>query len=379
MLHLHKLRADDLPCYVNGEFSGDYRWRSWAGGLTNAVTLGPEPTATEVMRLLRGEHLNRMHKAGGSRLAAVQLTVGAPKSVSIAGLVLGDQRVFAAQEQALLAMLSYAESLPFFRITSNKQTDKVRADRVLAAFFHRFASRSGDPHLHSHAIIFNAGLTEDGLWRAFEASNFWHEKFLLGAIYRSSLATLLTAHGYTVAWDDKGLFELVEVDQSLVQRFSSRRDQIEDLVFRVTRKTLGELGGNGTIPFAAASAPHLPPSSFEDRLKVWRAPLKSELQKWQQPCAVTQAINWGPSERAVEALREAYAEQRSAGGGCLAADMLLAAFTAAPNQLTLASLLSTFDEEVTGGAYHLWGEPRLAWSTEDYPLWLERTFGPAER
>lgn len=376
MLHLHKLRSDDTPFYLNGEFVDDYRWRFWFGDLIKEVDLAPEPEAVEVQRLLRGEHQGHMHRTSGQRVAAVQFTVSAPKSVSIACLVHGDGRVLAAQEQALVAMLSYAQTLPFFRIQVDKQKLQVRPGRFLAACFHRYASRSGDPHLHSHAIVFNAAPTEDGTWRAFEPSNFWHEMFLMGAIYRSRLGSLLQAQGYTVRWDDQGLFELEQVDRALVDRLSSRRDQIQEVVRKVTKRPIAELGRKGTLDFAANTAPRIDVGSFQERLKTWQSLLGLETVPKPPPQAVAEHITCGASYEAAQALHEAYGRGRRASGGCAVTDMLLGAFVASPNEFAMDSLLATLDDEVAAGQFHLWGEPKVAWDVADYPMWLQRTFEP---
>jgi Ti-type conjugative transfer relaxase TraA len=84
-----------------------------------------------------------------------------------------------------------------------------------------------DPQLHSHAVIFNLAQRGDGTWGSIDGRQFYRWKMAAGAVYRAELACQLQALGYAVErTDEKGLFEIAGVPQSVREDFSGRRREI---------------------------------------------------------------------------------------------------------------------------------------------------------
>src|SRR6185437_3827695 len=85
-------------------------------------------------------------------------TFSAPKSVSVAALVLGDNRLLAAHDRAVRAGLDVLEK--FSAMTRQRGRDgdyQFRETGNLAvAVFRHASNRDQEPQLHSHSVILNA-------------------------------------------------------------------------------------------------------------------------------------------------------------------------------------------------------------------------------
>ena len=103
--------------------------------------------------------------------------------------------------------------------------------RLLGASFQRGTSRTGDPHLRTHVLIFNVALADTGPYRAFHPRPllFWQKT--IGAIYRNALAWNVTRnlrfdieyHGsYNEFWRIRGFPE------PLLRLWSKRRQSIQN-------------------------------------------------------------------------------------------------------------------------------------------------------
>ena len=162
------------------------------------------------------------------------LTLSAPKSVSLAALVGGDARVVDAHDRAVARTLSWFEKN--VAETRMKDPDSGRMARtggqktVIATFRHD-TSRNLDPALHTHAVIANMVQGEDGKWRSMANEKLYESKMLLGALYRSELAAGLARLGYGIEKTHAdGRFEIASVSREVVEAFSTRRAEIEAAV-----------------------------------------------------------------------------------------------------------------------------------------------------
>ena len=186
----------------------------------------PDGSGTELGR--RGKDGEILHRPGRD------LTLSAPKSVSLAALVGGDARVVDAHDRAVAATLAWFEKN--VAETRMKDPDTGRMVRtgdqktVIATFRHD-TSRNLDPALHTHAVIANMVHGGDGKWRSMANEKLYDSKMLLGALYRGELAAGLARLGYGIEKTHAdGRFEIAGVSREVVEAFSTRRAEIEAAV-----------------------------------------------------------------------------------------------------------------------------------------------------
>ncbi|MGH9300226.1 MAG: MobF family relaxase, partial [Acidimicrobiales bacterium] len=136
-------------------------------------------------------------------VVAYDCTFSTPKSVSLLhALSRGEvaAEVRKAHEAAVSGALGYLER---HGLASRRRsgTDDWRVPvtgAVAAAFVHRM-SRAPDPHLHSHVLVANLGLGEDGRWAALDSRSLYEEISAAGALYETHLRAELTRR-LEVAW-----------------------------------------------------------------------------------------------------------------------------------------------------------------------------------
>ena len=216
----------------------DHREASaWAGKGAEALGLsGPvEPGAfTAILegRVPDGPQLGRPGKDGEIvHRPGRDLTLSAPKSVSLAALVGGDARVAEAHGRAVERTLTWVErNAVETRMKDPDGGGMIRAGdqkAVIATFTHE-TSRNLDPQLHTHAVIANMVQGEDGKWRTMANEKLYSSKMLIGALYRGELARELASLGYGIEKSHAdGRFEIAGVPREVIDAFSTRRAEIE--------------------------------------------------------------------------------------------------------------------------------------------------------
>ena len=216
----------------------DHRAASaWAGKGADALGLsGPvDPdifTAILEGRVPDGPQLGRRGKDGEVvHRPGRDLTLSAPKSVSLAALVGGDVRVAEAHGQAVKRTLDWVERNAIeTRMKDPDGGGMIRAGdqkAAIATFTHE-TSRNLDPQLHTHAVIANMVQGADGKWRTMANEKLYSSKMLIGALYRGELARELTSLGYGIEKTHAdGRFEIAGVSRDVIEAFSTRRAEIE--------------------------------------------------------------------------------------------------------------------------------------------------------
>ena len=180
-------------------------------------------TETRLGRMREGEH---DHRPGWD------ITLSAPKSVSLEGLVIGDRRVIRAHDDAVRATLEWIErdllqTRGWDPVT--RQRPRVAADGMIVAGFRHLASRGGDPQLHTHCVLANMTRNAAGEWRSVEPTMIRRSEKLIGAYYWNELARRLQSLGMAVTPTLIGRvpgFELAGYEKSFLDAFSGRRADI---------------------------------------------------------------------------------------------------------------------------------------------------------
>ena len=126
-----------------------------------------------------GEH---QHRPG------LDITLSAPKSVSLEGLVFGERRVVRAHDEAVRETLDWIEADLLQTRGYDPATGRrprERAHGMVAALFRHLKSRNQDPQLHTHCVVANMTRNAEGEWRSLEATKVRRSEKLIGAYYRT--------------------------------------------------------------------------------------------------------------------------------------------------------------------------------------------------
>ncbi|WP_275555780.1 MobF family relaxase [Mixta sp. Marseille-Q2659] len=192
-----------------------------------AVLEGQLPDGTDMRRMEGG--VNR-HRPG------YDLTFSAPKSASVLALVTGDTFLVDAHKEAVRRTLDEVEKLATTRTMTDGITEMEKTGNLVIATFMHDTSRNLDPAMHTHAVIANATLSENG-WKTLSTDIngkqgftdvVWDEQVSIGALYRGHFRSIIEPAGYqTEDTGPRGEWDITDVP---VKPFSSRRQEIVDLV-----------------------------------------------------------------------------------------------------------------------------------------------------
>ena len=156
-----------------------------------------------------------------------------PKSVSAMYSHTRDERIVAAMRGAVGETMREIETEMQTRVRlGGVQDQRVTGNMVYAEFVHKTArpvEGKPDPHLHSHCFVFNA--TYDNVeerWKAGYFRDLKRDAPYYEAAFHARMADRIKELGYGV--EAKGKFwEIDGVPQSVIDKYSQRRDQIEAL------------------------------------------------------------------------------------------------------------------------------------------------------
>ena len=160
------------------------------------------------------------------------LTFRAPKSVSVL-FGLGDpdtaRQVRDAHDQAVEAALEWAERHTVWSRRGHGGVEQVRGEGLIAAAFRHRTSRNGDPHLHTHVLVPNMVLGEDGRWATLDARWLYTSAKTIGYLYEAQLRHNLTV-ALGVEWGEvrNGIADIERIPPSVLKAFSTRRAEIEE-------------------------------------------------------------------------------------------------------------------------------------------------------
>jgi len=158
-----------------------------------------------------------------TRQAGWDLTFSAPKSVSVVWAVCSPEvraEIEKAHEQAVKESLSIVEEK--LGITRRASGGSVEERAALSfALFEHGTSRALDPQLHTHGVLINAAIREDGTTGTLVSKPIYKEKKALGRTYREALAEGLERIGFEI--ERKGqTFQVRGVPEGLCSEFSKQ-------------------------------------------------------------------------------------------------------------------------------------------------------------
>ena len=210
----------------------------WHGQAARALGLPKHVSPRAFERILSGfvpgteTRIGRARDREHQHRPGLDLTLSAPKSVSLEALLHGDRRVLGAHDAAVKATLDWLEK-DLLQTRSwdpaTRQRPRVAANGLVAAGFRHLTSRDQDPQLHTHCIVANMTRNRAGEWRSVEPTTIRRNVRLIGAWYRQDLARRLLALGFRIeATMIGGLpgFEIAGYSREMLDAYSSRRREI---------------------------------------------------------------------------------------------------------------------------------------------------------
>ena len=273
--------ADDY--YAEGGLSPS----QWQGKGADALGLSGEVDRDRFRDLLGG-------KIGGQQLGTMRggqlehrpgwdITLSAPKSVSVMAEVAGDRRLIAAHgEAAKTAMAHVEQHMAATRLRDGATITREATGNLVIASFQHGTSRAQDPQLHTHNVLMNATQGEDGAWRSLEPRAIYQLQKQIGAIYRQELALKVRELGYEIETGKDSLFEIKGVSGAVIAAFSTRSAEIE-----------AALAERGTTR-DAASAAEKQIATLETRAAKLAADHSSLVSDWRETAS---QAGFGPAAR----------------------------------------------------------------------------------
>lgn len=179
-------------------------------------------------KLPNGQQLGTIRSGKLEHRPGWDVTMSAPKSVSIMAEVAGDRRLIKAHDKAVKSALAFVERhAAATRIRMEGKVERHETDNLAIASFRHDTSRAQDPQLHTHNVILNMTRDAEGSWRSLEPRALYQLQKSIGAVYRQELARGVRELGYEIETGKESMFEIRDVSEQVVRAFSERAGQVE--------------------------------------------------------------------------------------------------------------------------------------------------------
>ena len=231
----------------------------WIGLGAERLGLAGKVRAEEFLRLCENQHpssgetltqrLNTTRTESGDNAANRRIffdfTFSPPKSVSIAGFLGKDERILEAHNRAVRLALREFEAFTATRVrVGGAQSDRLTGNFAAALFTHD-TSRTLDPHLHTHCIVFNATFDAvENRWKALQNHELLRARKFAENAYYHELTRELRGFGYQIRNRVRGDFEVEGVSEQLCERFSKRHTQIDEALAKLLAEKPELAGAN---------------------------------------------------------------------------------------------------------------------------------------
>lgn len=227
----------------------------------------------------KGDNGILTHRAG------FDVTFSAPKSISVASNVLGDQNMQLAHDAAVNAAIKYIEdNLSQARVWNGEFQEKVNTGNLAIAKFEHNTSRgqdgqTPDPQLHTHAFVLNMTKTENG-YRALEPREIFKAQKDLGQIYQNELAKQLSEKGYELEWSRQKngnyTVELKHMPKEVLHLYDKRSDAITLEKNELESKLGRELTANEKNIVTKSTRDFKTHQDLDELKQDWQAQLNSQ-------------------------------------------------------------------------------------------------------
>jgi conjugative relaxase-like TrwC/TraI family protein len=212
------------------------------------------------------------------RRVLYDFTFDAPKSVSLAYEVGGDDRILGVFQNAVRDTMGEMEAAMMARVRANgADEDRRTSNMVWAEFIHRTTRPLDDgipdPQLHCHATVFNATYdTVEDKWKAAQFSNLVRDKGYYQAAFHSRLAENLADIGYGIERDGNS-FRLAGMSRATADRFSRRRADIDA---EAERLGINDHDKRTALAKQTRHKKSENPLSMQELRKAWRSRVNSD-------------------------------------------------------------------------------------------------------
>jgi conjugative relaxase-like TrwC/TraI family protein len=174
---------------------------------------------------------------GAAPVAGFDLTFSPSKSVSTVWALADEDTktvIYACHRQAIEVVVAYAEAHVFRSRSGAGGIVEEDIGGIVAASFTHWSSRSDDPQLHDHLVVWNrARSISDGRWRTLDSRGLFKATTTLSEMHQGVLSDLLTG-ALGVGWEARGRrhstrprYEIAGVPEALMAEFSQRATQID--------------------------------------------------------------------------------------------------------------------------------------------------------
>lgn len=227
---------------VKGYYTSDYyvgagqeltgRWHGKGAerlGLSGDIAKADWDALCDGINPQSGERL--MQRLKENRTVCYDFNFHAPKSVSVLYAATRDERLLDAFRESVRETMAAIEVEMQTRVRKGgRNEDRVTGNMTWGEHVH-FTSRpvdgTPDPHLHVHAVVFNATFDpQEDKWKAGQFRHLVRDAPCFSALFHSALSLKLADLGLPVERTRHG-WELGGVPRSLVDKFSRRTAQIE--------------------------------------------------------------------------------------------------------------------------------------------------------
>jgi conjugative relaxase-like TrwC/TraI family protein len=260
MMTLSKaLAAGQAKDYFDAEYTSTQESYYGEGEAVKGKWFGRQAEAWQLQGQVDSEHFERLcegqHPLSGDQLvrhitphkyenaygetvetsehrAGWDATFSAPKSVSLAALVGGDERILKAHDHSVDVALNEFEKYVQARIGGNHPA-RTTGKMIAAKFQHDSARPDRNtgyaaPQLHTHTVIFNVTETDDGRIKPIQPLELYRSQRFATEIYRAVLATELQKLGYQITVDARtGAPEISGFSKDYLVASSPRREEVQ--------------------------------------------------------------------------------------------------------------------------------------------------------
>ncbi len=241
--------------YSHGDYYGSERQGCWFGLGAKDFNLSGEFNAKDNQSFIgllegkmpNGQKLFRKTNGKEEHCPGVDLTFSAPKSFSIEMLIYATeekkQNLELALKTAVNNTLKYIEENNYVKIRKGHNgVIKEPINKLTFANFMHTTNRNVEPQAHIHCLLANAAKCDDGKFRSIAFDDILKNNKFFDQVFRNELAMETKKLGYeitpTILSDGSSSFELSKIHPKLIDAFSTRRKEIEELCkfYNVTTK-----------------------------------------------------------------------------------------------------------------------------------------------
>ena len=258
-----------------------------------------DATGDKTLGIMRGGQFQ--HRAGWD------MTVSAPKSVSLEILVHDRKDVDQAHRVAVRAVVGYLEK---HAVTARIGGQVVKTGNLTAAVYEHVSSRAGDPQRHSHLLISNVTFDKDGIARSISNEQMLQYRRAADSVYQSVLSHELQRLGYSVRHDKDGSVEIADYSREQLLDFSARKAEIDAALAArgLTRETAS--GQQRQVAAFATRADKNVPETRQAHADRWTAQAQAlGIQPAQRDAHYIESVpaGWDSAQVAREAVAQAAA------------------------------------------------------------------------